>query len=258
MTNVNYKELIKKNFPDVAILQVANESDFNSIVYNTSAGVTLPTKNQLDALFQDEELKSTIPSEADPITISGDMSGTGCMNITTTLATVNSNVGIFGSSSRVPVLTVNAKGLITAASTVQPATAGIFYATTNAATTLGSTATAIPFQVEVRKDTELFLHINSSSLVTILYDGWYRVTANINVTVLASSSKFLFQIYHNSVSETGSLLYLGQNVSGSYANGLIELLVNCQANDTIELRGTKTAGSGSTTSGACRMMIEAI
>lgn len=37
--------------------------------------------------------------------------------LATTLATVNANVGTFGSSSLVPLITVNAKGLITAAST---------------------------------------------------------------------------------------------------------------------------------------------
>ncbi len=45
----------------------------------------------------------------------------------TTLATVNSNVGTFGSATQIPVVTVNAKGLITGASvtTVTPAWASI-------------------------------------------------------------------------------------------------------------------------------------
>lgn len=48
-------------------------------------------------------------------TISGDvtLSAAGAV----TLATVNSNVGSFGSATQAPVLTVNAKGLITAVST---------------------------------------------------------------------------------------------------------------------------------------------
>src|SRR5262245_53607656 len=44
------------------------------------------------------------------VTLSGDVSGSGATAITTTLATVNSNVGTFQG------LTVNAKGLVTAAS----------------------------------------------------------------------------------------------------------------------------------------------
>jgi hypothetical protein len=57
------------------------------------------------------------------ITISGDVDGTATMTnlgnttIAVTLDTVNSNVGTFGSSSAVPVVTVNAKGLVTAVST---------------------------------------------------------------------------------------------------------------------------------------------
>lgn len=39
-----------------------------------------------------------------------------------TLATVNSNVGTFGSTTQIPVLTVNAKGLVTGATTVDVAT----------------------------------------------------------------------------------------------------------------------------------------
>ena len=58
------------------------------------------------------------------ITIDGDVDatatsfdGTGNITLTTTLDTVNANVGSFGSSTSVPVVTVNAKGLVTAVST---------------------------------------------------------------------------------------------------------------------------------------------
>ena len=58
------------------------------------------------------------------ISITGDLSYTsgsfnGSANVTGTgtLATVNSNVGTFGSASSIPVVTVNAKGLVTAVST---------------------------------------------------------------------------------------------------------------------------------------------
>jgi hypothetical protein len=51
------------------------------------------------------------------ISVSGDISGSGTTSISATLATVNSNVGSFGSATSIPVVTVNAKGLITAVST---------------------------------------------------------------------------------------------------------------------------------------------
>ncbi len=45
--------------------------------------------------------------------------------VATTLATVNGNVGSFGSTSAVPIITVNAKGLVTAVSTAALGTAAV-------------------------------------------------------------------------------------------------------------------------------------
>jgi hypothetical protein len=68
--------------------------------------------------------------------VSGDatLANTGAL----TLATVNSNVGSFGSSTAIPAITVNAKGLITAVSTntVAPAIGNITGLGTNVATAL--------------------------------------------------------------------------------------------------------------------------
>lgn len=74
--------------------------------------------------------------------VSGDatLANTGAL----TLATVNSNVGSFGSSTAVPVLTVNAKGLITAVSTstVAPAIGNVTGLGTNVATSLANNMAA--------------------------------------------------------------------------------------------------------------------
>jgi len=51
------------------------------------------------------------------ISFSGDASGSGSTSVSLTLATVNSNVGTFGSATSVPVVTVDGKGRVTAVST---------------------------------------------------------------------------------------------------------------------------------------------
>lgn len=51
-------------------------------------------------------------------TLTGDVTGSGTVTFATTLATVNGNVGSFGSATQCLNVTVNAKGLITAASVV--------------------------------------------------------------------------------------------------------------------------------------------
>lgn len=58
----------------------------------------------------------TLSVSGDAIGTSAAFTGAANASIPVTLATVNSNVGTFGSSTQVPVLTVNAKGLVTAVS----------------------------------------------------------------------------------------------------------------------------------------------
>lgn len=79
------------------------------------------------------------------ITLSGDVSGSGTSAIVTTLATVNSNVGTFGSATQVPQLTANGKGLITgvASVTVTPAWSSI----TSTPTTLSGYGITSPLPI---------------------------------------------------------------------------------------------------------------
>lgn len=73
------------------------------------------------------------------ITLTGDATGSGTGSFATTLATVNGNVGSFGSATQASVVTVNAKGLVTAASqtTVTPAVGSVTGLGTGVATALG-------------------------------------------------------------------------------------------------------------------------
>jgi hypothetical protein len=62
-------------------------------------------------------LSGTATSTTNIPNLTGDISS---VNTTTTLATVNSNVGTFGGTGAIPVVTVNGKGLVTGISTVAP------------------------------------------------------------------------------------------------------------------------------------------
>jgi hypothetical protein len=62
-------------------------------------------------------LSGTATSTTNIPNLSGDVSSN---NTVTTLATVNSNVGTFGGTGAIPVVTVNGKGLVTGVSTVAP------------------------------------------------------------------------------------------------------------------------------------------
>lgn len=99
-----------------------------SVIYRKTAGSGAPEVNTLATLKTDLALATVASSgsatdlgsgtlaAARMPALTGDVT-TSAGAVTTTLATVNSNVGSFGSSALIPVVTVNAKGLVTAVST---------------------------------------------------------------------------------------------------------------------------------------------
>jgi hypothetical protein len=114
-------------------------ASFNNIDFSVTAGavsinneaiqdivgamVSTNTETGIVVSYDDVNGKLDFAVNNPVITISGDVDGTATMTnlgnttIDVTLDTVNSNVGTFGSASSVPVVTVNAKGLVTSVST---------------------------------------------------------------------------------------------------------------------------------------------
>ena len=90
--------------------------------------VSSNTESGISVTYDDSTGKLNFDVNDPTITIAGDVDGNATMTnlgnttITVTLDTVNSNVGQFGSTTAIPVVTVNAKGLVTAVSTASIST----------------------------------------------------------------------------------------------------------------------------------------
>jgi hypothetical protein len=96
---------------------VLDNEHVTDLIANT---VTGGTQNGISVTYNDNTNVLSFDVNDPTITISGDVDGSATMTnlgnttISVTLDTVNANVGTYGSSTAIPVVTVNAKGLVTA------------------------------------------------------------------------------------------------------------------------------------------------
>lgn len=104
---------------------------------------------------------------------------------TATLATVNSNVGTFGSSTLVPVVTVNAKGLVTAVSTAS--ISGAINVTGGDLTLSGATGTAITNATlaTVNSNTGSFGSASTVPVITVNAKGLTTAVSTATITPAA-------------------------------------------------------------------------
>ena len=104
--------------------------------------------------------------------LTGDITASGPGSVAATLATVNTNTGTFGSSTAIPVVTVNGKGLITAMSTTAvsiPSGALSFIGDVTGTGTTGSNTTLTLATVNTNvyaSNTFLKFSVNGKGLVT--------------------------------------------------------------------------------------------
>ena len=191
--------------------------------------------------------------------LTGDVSASGPGSVAATLATVNSNIGSFGSATQAGTFTVNGKGLVTAAAnvTITPAIGSITGLGTGVATALGvnvgSAGAFVTFNGAGGTPSSL-VGTNITGTAAGLIAG--NVTTNANLTGVITSVGNATSI----ASQTGtgtkfvvdtSPTIAGLTVTGSFtATGLVTNADLAGSIAASKLIGTDIATVGTLTAGA--------
>lgn len=165
--------------------------------------------------------------------LTGDATATGPGAVALTLATVNSNVGSFGSSTAIPNFTVNAKGLITAAGTSAViAPAGTLTGTTLASNVVTSSLTAV------------------GTIVTGVWNGTPITYANLSLTgsIVNADINAAAAIAYSKLNLTGSIVNADVNAAAAIAYSKLALtntIVNADVNASAAIAYSKLNLAGS-------------
>jgi hypothetical protein len=162
---------------------------------------------------------------ASGVALSGDatINNTGVL----TLATVNANVGSFGSSTAIPSITVNGKGLLTAASTnAVIAPAGTLSGTTLNSTVVTSSLTSVgtiatgTWQAGIIGTSYGGLGVNASTTNATVYGFNVQNSLNINGSVALQSSAYpgIFPSFAFISIASQNLLYFGLTKNVAFSN----------------------------------------
>lgn len=203
--------------------------------------------------------------------LTGDVTGSGTGSVAVTLATVNSNVGTFGSATQVGVFTVNAKGLVTAASNTTiaiPSTAvtdfaeavedrvatliqngtGITWSYNDAGSTLTPTVTITQYTDEQAQDAvgamvdSTLVYTDSTPLLSrAALTGDVTASAGSNATTIAANSVTLAKM-----ADMATASFLGRNTAGT---GDPEVLSIATAKTMLNLTGTNSGDQTITLTG---------
>ena len=226
--------LKSSNAPLLHVLELDSEH-VTDLIANTITG---GTQSGISVTYDDNANAISFDVNDPTITIDGDVDGSATMTnlgnttITVTLDTVNANVGTFGSSTAIPVVTVNAKGLVTAVGESTIST------TLNVAGDTGNTAVALGTDTLTFSGGEgIDVSVANNDTVTISAE----TATDTNKGVAAfSSNNFSINIYgvvsSNQFTIGSTSLNLGGNVSA--IAGLTQLDV-----DDITINGNEISVS---------------
>lgn len=170
--------------------------------FNKLTNISVTQSVDLDQLEADTAINNAKVSNA---THTGDVTG----STTLTLATVNSNTGVFGSGTQIPQLTVNGKGLITGVSSV----------------TITPSATSITGAGNITKtdDTNVTLTLGGTPLGSVLNSvsftlGW---TGTLSDSRISSSSNWNTAF----VNRITSLTTTGNSGAATLVNNVLNIPV---------------------------------
>ena len=170
-------------------------------MYDNNGSLSLAWLNFFNGLYTSATAGSTV-------TLTGDVTGTGIGTVPTTLATVNSNVGTYGTATQVSSLTVNGKGLITGVSNtnISIPVSAIYdinsWVGSTSLTTVGTISTGVWNGTKI---SEIYggTNQNSYSLGDILYSSATNTLSKLSGNI-TTTKQFLSQTGTGTVSAAPS------------------------------------------------------
>lgn len=164
---------------------------------DNSAAITVNAKGLITAAVNVPTLAITA--------LTGDVSASGPGNATATLSTVNSDVGTFGDNTHVAQITVNAKGLITAASSVAITGGGGGITALTGDVTASGTGSVMATLATVNSNTGSFGNAKNSAQLTVNAKGLITACTNIPITAFGFIGVYVSKSVGSDITGTGSL-----------------------------------------------------
>ncbi len=228
---VNHVVIGGKYFTDT-VNAATNNNTASTIVKRDSSGNF--SAGTITAALSGNATSASKWNTSRDLSITGDGSATistdGSANASgaLTLATVNSNVGTYGSSTAIPVITVNAKGLVTGVSTSSISSNFTLGSTT---INLGSTQTSIAGLTEVTVDN---LNLNANTISSTDANGNIVISPNGTGSVDVTGSKIIGVNTPVDATDAANKAYVDNAISGLDWKTAAHLL----ADSNVALSGT--------------------